>query len=392
MYRIQTLNKISSKGLSCFPETKYAYGDQLENPDAILVRSASLHEMEFGNNLKAIARAGAGVNNIPVEACAEKGIVVFNTPGANANAVKELVLAAMLISSRKIPQAIEWVGTLKGQGDAIGKIVEKNKSRFAGPELAGKKLGVIGLGAIGVLVANAASHLGMEVYGYDPYLSVESAWHLSHSVHHAETLKEIFTECDYITVHVPLTPETKNSVDREALSMMKEGARLYNFARDGLVDNDAVLEALASGKLAAYVTDLPAEKLIGEEGVIAVPHLGASTPESEENCASMAVAELIDFFENGNIRHSVNFPEVVVPRETDCRVCVIHRNVPNMLSQISGVFSAMEHNIENMTNKSKNEYAYTVLDIRESDFRQDYTEQLKKIEGVIRVRVIRSPK
>ncbi len=389
MYRIQTLNKISSKGLSCFPETKYAYGDQLENPDAILVRSASLHEMEFGDNLKAIARAGAGVNNIPVEACAEKGIVVFNTPGANANAVKELVLAAMLISSRKIPQAIEWVGTLKGQGDAIGKMVEKNKSRFAGPELAGKKLGVIGLGAIGVLVANAASHLGMEVYGYDPYLSVESAWHLSHSVHHAETLKEIFTECDYITVHVPLTPETKNSVDREALSMMKEGARLYNFARDGLVDNDAVLEALASGKLAAYVTDLPAEKLIGAEGVIAVPHLGASTPESEENCASMAAAELIDFFENGNIRHSVNFPEVVVPRETDCRVCVIHRNVPNMLSQISGVFSAMEHNIENMTNKSKNEYAYTVLDIRESDFRQDYTEQLKKIEGVIRVRVIR---
>lgn len=389
MYRIQTLNKISSKGLSCFPETKYAYGDQLENPDAILVRSASLHEMEFGDNLKAIARAGAGVNNIPVEACAEKGIVVFNTPGANANAVKELVLAAMLISSRKIPQAIEWVGTLKGQGDAIGKMVEKNKSRFAGPELAGKKLGVIGLGAIGVLVANAASHLGMEVYGYDPYLSVESAWHLSHSVHHAETLKEIFTECDYITVHVPLTPETKNSVDREALSMMKEGARLYNFARDGLVDNDAVLEALASGKLAAYVTDLPTEKLIGAEGVIAVPHLGASTPESEENCASMAAAELIDFFENGNIRHSVNFPEVVVPRETDCRVCVIHRNVPNMLSQISGVFSAMEHNIENMTNKSKNEYAYTVLDIRESDFRQDYTEQLKKIEGVIRVRVIR---
>ena len=389
MYRIQTLNKISSKGLSCFPETKYAYGDQLENPDAILVRSASLHEMEFGDNLKAIARAGAGVNNIPVEACAEKGIVVFNTPGANANAVKELVLAAMLISSRKIPQAIEWVGTLKGQGDAIGKMVEKNKSRFAGPELAGKKLGVIGLGAIGVLVANAASHLGMEVYGYDPYLSVESAWHLSHSVHHAETLKEIFTECDYITVHVPLTPETKNSVDREALSMMKEGARLYNFARDGLVDNDAVLEALASGKLAAYVTDLPAEKLIGAEGIIAVPHLGASTPESEENCASMAAAELIDFFENGNIRHSVNFPEVVVPRETDCRVCVIHRNVPNMLSQISGVFSAMEHNIENMTNKSKNEYAYTVLDIRESDFRQDYTEQLKKIEGVIRVRVIR---
>ncbi len=389
MYRIQTLNKISSKGLSCFPETKYAYGDQLENPDAILVRSASLHEMEFGDNLKAIARAGAGVNNIPVEACAEKGIVVFNTPGANANAVKELVLAAMLISSRKIPQAIEWVGTLKGQGDAIGKMVEKNKSRFAGPELAGKKLGVIGLGAIGVLVANAASHLGMEVYGYDPYLSVESAWHLSHSVHHAETLKEIFTECDYITVHVPLTPETKNSVDREALSMMKEGARLYNFARDGLVDNDAVLEALASGKLAAYVTDLPTEKLIGAEGVIAVPHLGASTPESEENCASMAAAELIDFFENGNIRHSVNFPAVVVPRETDCRVCVIHRNVPNMLSQISGVFSAMEHNIENMTNKSKNEYAYTVLDIRESDFRQDYTEQLKKIEGVIRVRVIR---
>lgn len=389
MYRIQTLNKISSKGLSCFPEIKYAYGDQLENPDAILVRSASLHEMEFGDNLKAIARAGAGVNNIPVEACAEKGIVVFNTPGANANAVKELVLAAMLISSRKIPQAIEWVGTLKGQGDAIGKMVEKNKSRFAGPELAGKKLGVIGLGAIGVLVANAASHLGMEVYGYDPYLSVESAWHLSHSVHHAETLKEIFTECDYITVHVPLTPETKNSVDREALSMMKEGARLYNFARDGLVDNDAVLEALASGKLAAYVTDLPTEKLIGAEGVIAVPHLGASTPESEENCASMAAAELIDFFENGNIRHSVNFPEVVVPRETDCRVCVIHRNVPNMLSQISGVFSAMEHNIENMTNKSKNEYAYTVLDIRESDFRQDYTEQLKKIEGVIRVRVIR---
>ena len=389
MYRIQTLNKISSKGLSCFPETKYAYGDQLENPDALLVRSASLHEMEFGDNLKAIARAGAGVNNIPVEACAEKGIVVFNTPGANANAVKELVLAAMLISSRKIPQAIEWVGTLKGQGDAIGKMVEKNKSRFAGPELAGKKLGVIGLGAIGVLVANAASHLGMEVYGYDPYLSVESAWHLSHSVHHAETLKEIFTECDYLTVHVPLTPETKNSVDREALSMMKEGARLYNFARDGLVDNDAVLEALASGKLAAYVTDLPTEKLIGAEGVIAVPHLGASTPESEENCASMAAAELIDFFENGNIRHSVNFPEVVGPRETDCRVCVIHRNVPNMLSQISGVFSAMEHNIENMTNKSKNEYAYTVLDIRESDFRQDYTEQLKKIEGVIRVRVIR---
>ena len=386
---IQTLNKISAKGLSYLDAAGYIHGDGVKDPDAVMVRSAAMHDMVFGENLKAIARAGAGVNNIPVEACSEQGIVVFNTPGANANAVKELVLAAMLISSRKVTEAIDWVKTLKGQGDEVGKLVEKNKSRFAGPELSGKKLGVIGLGAIGVRVANAAYGLGMDVYGYDPYLSVKSAWHLSQGVHYTPNIKEIFTQCDYITIHVPLNPQTKNTVNADAFALMKDGVRLYNFARDGLVDNDSVLEALASGKCAAYVTDIPTDKLIGVDGVIAIPHLGASTPESEDNCAKMAAQELVDYLENGNIKNSVNFPEVVAPRATNCRVCVIHKNIPNMLASISGSMSAAGHNIENMINKSQKDYAYTVLDITEDAPGTDYVSVLMAIDGVIRVRVIR---
>ena len=388
MYKILTLNKISPSGLDCFDKKTYTYGDAFDAPDAVMVRSASMHDMEMPKSLRAIARAGAGVNNIPVDKCAEQGIVVFNTPGANANAVKELVIAGLFLASRKVCQGIDWAKTLKGNGAEVGKMVEKGKSAFAGPEIQGKKLGVIGLGAIGVLVANAAHHLGMDVYGYDPYVSVDAAWHLSRSIKHAASLKEIFENCDYITVHVPLTAETKHMINGESIATMRDGVRILNFARGDLVNDDDIIEALSRGKVAAYVTDFPNDNLIGVDGVIAIPHLGASTPESEDNCARMAAQELSDFLENGNIRNSVNFPNVEAPRSTACRICIIHRNVPNMIAQISSIISGMGINIDTLTNKSKKDFAYTLIDVDDADEDETFS-AIRGIEGIIRVRVIK---
>ncbi|MGI6270592.1 MAG: phosphoglycerate dehydrogenase [Candidatus Howiella sp.] len=387
MFQIKTLNKISPSGLSLLDPAKYTHGDEMENPDAVLVRSASMHDMAFGDNLKAIARAGAGTNNIPVADCAKQGIVVFNTPGANANAVKELVILGMLISSRRVVPAIEWAKTLKGEGDAVGKLVEKGKGAFAGPELKGKSLGVVGLGAIGVLVANAATHLGMKVYGYDPYLSVDSAWNLSRSVIHSNDIKDIYENCDYITLHVPLTPDTKGLVNQESIGMMKDGVRILNFARGDLVETADLLTALDANKVSAYVTDFPSDEVIGADGVIAIPHLGASTPESEDNCAAMAANELIEYLENGNIINSVNMPSVSMARTAGSkRVCVIHGNVPNMIAKITAAFSDENINIENMLNKSKKDFAYTILDV--ADATDAVLKAIDDIEGVIRIRVI----
>lgn len=387
MYKILTLNKISENGLKKFPET-YTYSSEEANPDAILVRSASMHEMEFDANTKAIARAGAGVNNIPLDRCSEKGIVVFNTPGANANAVKELVLCAMLMSSRKIVSALDWVKTLKGNGAEVSKMVEKGKSAFAGPEIKGKKLGVIGLGAIGVLVANAADALGMEVYGYDPYLSVDAAWSLSRTIHHAASQDEIFKNCDYITLHVPLTPDTKEVICKKNIDMMKDNVRIMNFARGDLVNNEDILEALNNSKVAAYATDFASDELIGAPGVIILPHLGASTPESEDNCAVMAVAEIRDFLENGNITHSVNMPDVAVPRTGRTRITIIHKNVPNVISKITTTVADENINIDNMVNKSRGEYAYTMLDT-DTDVSEEAIAAITQLEETVKVRVIK---
>ncbi len=318
----------------------YHVGEDVENPDAILVRSAAMHDMEFNKNLLAIARAGAGTNNIPVERCVQEGIVVFNTPGANANAVKELVIAALLLTSRKIVPGIEWAGTLKGKGDEVGKLVEKGKSSFVGPEIAGKTLGVVGLEAIGILVANAAEALGMKVMGYDPFLSVEGAWGISSNTQRALTLEEIYANCDYISLHVPLTPDTKEMINAATIAQMKEHVRILNFARGDLVNNTDLLKALSDGKVAAYATDFPIDALLGVENVLAIPHLGASTPESEDNCACMAADEIKDYLENGNIKNSVNLPNVSMPRENGAkRVCIIHQNIPNMISTLTGVLA-----------------------------------------------------
>lgn len=388
MYKIATLNKISPHGLDRFDTSRYTYGDDLENADAIMVRSAALHDLEFPKTLKAIARAGAGVNNIPVDRCSEEGIVVFNTPGANANAVKELVIAGLFLSSRKVVQAIDWGKTLKGEGDAVPKLVEKGKSAFAGPEISGKKLGVIGLGAIGILVANAAHSLGMEVYGYDPFLSVDAALNLSRSIHRAKTLKDIYSECDYISVHVPLNNETKGMIHADSIAMMKDGVRILNFSRAELVDSNDLKAALEKGKVGAYVTDFPTEDVLDVPGIIAIPHLGASTPESEDNCASMAANELIDYLENGNITNSVNLPNVRQPRQAGSRICIIHKNVPNILAGISAAISGANHNIENMINNSKKDYAYTMIDVL-GDVSDDVVKTLRETENIINVRVIR---
>lgn len=387
MYKIKTLNKISKSGLERF-DASYICSDTVENPDAILVRSASMHEMEMPASLLAIARAGAGVNNIPVDKCSEQGIIVFNTPGANANAVKELVIAGLLISSRKVIPAIEWVKTLKGKGAEVGKLVEKGKGAFVGPEIKGKSLGVIGLGAIGVLVANVAHSLGLEVYGYDPFLSVDAAWGLSRAIKHAHSLDDIYANCDYITVHVPLTPDTKEMINKDSIAKMKDEVRILNFARGDLVNSADILDSLASGKIAAYVTDFPSDEIIGVDGVIAIPHLGASTPESEDNCAQMAADEIIDFLENGNITNSVNLPNISMAREGTARICVLHRNIPNMISSISGAIAMDSINIENMQSKSKKDYAYTILDVT-GDLQESALESMKKLPGIIRVRVIK---
>ncbi|MDD3693606.1 MAG: phosphoglycerate dehydrogenase [Oscillospiraceae bacterium] len=385
---ILTLNKIAACGTDCFNKEKYNVGDNVESPDGILVRSQSMHEMDLPPTLKVIARAGAGVNNIPLDKCSEAGIVVLNTPGANANAVKELVIAGLLISSRRIISAIEWVKTLKGKGDEVPKLIEKGKSQFAGPEIRGKKLGVIGLGAIGVLVANGARRLGMDVYGYDPYISVDSAWGLSSSVHRARDLNHLYEICDYITIHVPLTKDTKEMLNSSTFELMRDGVRILNFSRADLVNRQDMRDALASGKVAAYVVDFPTDDMLYVDNVIAIPHLGASTPESEDNCAIMAAHEMIDYLENGNIINSVNFPSVEVPRTTDTRVCVLHRNIPNMLAQISGVLSGAGINIESMVNRSKKDYAYTILDVV-GDVGDELLDKIEGIDGVIRLRKIR---
>ena len=382
---ICTLNKIAACGTDRL--AGYTITDAIDGAAGVMVRSAAMHDMDLPDSLLGIARAGAGVNNIPIDKCSEQGIVVFNTPGANANAVKELVLAGLFLASRKVVDGINWAKTLKGEGDAVGKLVEKGKSAYAGPEILGKKLGVIGLGAIGVLVANAAVALGMDVYGYDPYLSVDAAWKLSRHIHHANTLDEIYAECDYISVHVPLVADTKGMLNEAAFAAMKNGVRILNFSRAGLVDSDAMLAALTAGKVAAYVVDFPTDEMLGVENVVAIPHLGASTPESEDNCAVMAANQLKAYLEDGNIINSVNFPDVDVPRTGDVRVCVLHKNIPNMLAQISSVVSACGVNIESMTNKSRKELAYTVLDVVGA-VADDVTDKIAAIDGIIRVRVL----
>ena len=382
---ICTLNKIAACGTDRL--AGYTITDELAGAAGVMVRSAAMHDMELPDTLLGIARAGAGVNNIPIDKCSEQGIVVFNTPGANANAVKELVLAGLFLASRKVVDGIAWAQTLKGEGDAVGKLVEKGKGAFVGPELLGKKLGVIGLGAIGVLVANAAVALGMDVYGYDPFLSVDAAWKLSRHIHHANTLDEIYAECDYITVHVPLVPDTKGMLNEAAFAAMKDGVRVLNFSRAGLVDSDAMLAALAAGKVATYVVDFPTDEMLGVANVVAIPHLGASTPESEDNCAVMAADQLKAYLQDGNIINSVNYPDVNVPRAGDLRVCVLHRNIPNMLAQISSVVSACGVNIASMTNKSRKDLAYTLLDV-EGTVCDDVADKIAAIDGVIRVRVL----
>ena len=364
MYNVKTLNKIAACGTDLLDRSKYTVGDDIDNPQAILVRSASMHEMELGDDLLAIARAGAGVNNIPVDKCSEKGIVVFNTPGANANAVKELVILGLLISSRKVTAAIDWAKTLKG-----------------------KKLGVIGLGAIGALVANAAAELGMEVIGADPFLSVQGALNLSNKVKYVKSNKEIFETCDYITVHVPLTPETKDMINADVIKTMKKNVRIMNFARGGLVNEDAVVEALANGGMAAYVTDFPGDKILGVDGVVALPHLGASTPESEDNCAVMAANEIKDYLENGNIVNSVNLPNVSMAMAGDAKICVIHKNVEGLIAKITTCITEAGMNIENMESKSKKDYAYTVLDVKGNA--DSVADKIRAGEAVISVRVIK---
>lgn len=377
MYNVLTLNKIAAVGTSRLGEG-YSYGDDVQNPDAILVRSAAMHDMEFGDNLLAIARAGAGTNNIPKDKCTEQGIVVFNTPGANANAVKELVLTGLLLSSRKVVEGIEWAKTLKGNGDAVGKMVEKGKSQFVGPEITGKTLGVVGLGAIGILVANAAVALGMKVVGFDPFMSVPNALKLNPHVKLLKSNEEVMTCCDYLTIHVPLTPDTKDLVDADMIAKMKDGVRILNYSRDGLVNTDAVLEALKSGKVAKYVTDFGNDKVLCEENVIVLPHLGASTPESEDNCAVMACDQVKEYIENGNIINSVNLPAVSLPRTAGAqRICVIHKNDEELSKAILGKAGS----VAAMVTKARGDYAYTIIDANGAD-----VDGVKALDGVVRVR------
>ena len=388
MYKIQKLNKISPLGLALLSSDKYEYATEILNPDAILVRSADMHSLALPQSLLAIARAGAGVNNIPVDACSTKGIVVFNTPGANANAVKELVLLALLLSSRKIFKGITWTQGLKGKGDEIPKTIEKEKSNYAGPEIKGKKLGVVGLGAIGVMVANDARALGMEVSGYDPFISVDSAWGLSREVKKGLSLDSLLAECDYISLHTPINDETKGMMNKDKFNIMKKGIRIINFARGGLVNNKDLLHAIDQGIVEMYITDFPEDELLGNDKVIPIPHLGASTPESEENCAIMAVEQIKNFLEFGNIKNSVNFPDCILPKNGAVRLTVANRNVPNMIGQISHVLADHSINIAYMLNKSKGDYAYTIIDI-DGDIEETAINELKKIDNVIMVRVIR---
>lgn len=385
MYQIQTMNKIAKIGTDRFDAGKYMVSDATENPDGILVRSASLHETEFGSNLLAIARAGAGVNNIPLDKCSEAGICVFNTPGANANAVKELVLTGLLISSRKIPASLAWSAGLTDGETTVAKQVEKGKSQFAGPEISGKTLGIIGLGAIGALVANAAVALGMKVVGTDPFLSVGAALRLDPSVIVVDSQDKVFAAADYLTIHVPFNPDTKGMINAETIAKMKDGVRVLNYARGELVNDDDMIAALESGKVACYCTDFPNAKTCNQAGIIATPHLGASTPESEDNCAVMAAEEMIAYLENGDIRNSVNLPNASL-QAAYTKVCIIHRNVPAMISAVTSVIGEAGSNIENMVNASKKDYAYMILDV--NGVTEQMVSALNGIDGVLRVRVI----
>lgn len=388
MYRIQTLDKISPVGLELFPRENYEIASEIPTPDAILLRSFKMHDMKIPESLKAVGRAGAGVNNIPIEKCTEKGIVVFNTPGANANSVKELVLMSLFLSSRRIYEGVSWAKSLAGKGAEVPKLVEKEKSRFSGPEIRGKKLGVIGLGAIGVMVANDAESLGMEVSGFDPFISVDSAWGLSRSVQKAVSLDTLISESDYITIHVPLDDKTKGLINSEKFSLMKKGLRLLNFSRGGLVNNADLKAALADGTVAAYVTDFPDEDLLDEPNVLPVPHLGASTPEAEDNCASMAVKQVRDYLEYGNITNSVNFPECKMTPSSNNRILVANRNVPNMVGQITTILAESRINIVDMLNRSRGELAHNIIDC-ENGVPEEVLEKIFNIEGVIMTRLIR---
>lgn len=388
MYRIKTMNKISSAGLELLDNSRFQVGSDVENEDGILVRSAAMHDYEFPDALRAIARAGAGTNNIPIDRCSENGIVVFNTPGANANAVKELVIAALLIASRDILGGAEWVQEqAHTPGVDVAAAVEKGKSAFVGPELYRKTLGVIGLGALGALVCNIALDLGMDVYGYDPFLSVDAALRLDRHVHVVKNVDELYKVSDYITIHVPYNNNTKDFINAEAIAKMKGQVRVLNLARGGLVNDDDMIEALESGRVARYVTDFPDDKISLVKGVIALPHLGASTPESEENCARMAADQLKDYLINGNIKNSVNLPNVHQEWSGISRVCLMHKNVPAMLTQITSILSAEGVNVENLTNKSKKDYAYTMVDLN-SRIKDSVADQLRSIPGMIRVRVL----
>ena len=380
---IQLLNKIAAVGLGQL-DNSYNVGENIENPDGIMVRSAVMHEMEFAPSLKAIARAGAGVNNIPIERCSDGGIVVFNTPGANANGVKELAICALLLAARDVVGGIAWANTLT---EDVAKQVEKGKSKFGGTELMGKTLGVIGLGAIGGMVANTAIHLGMNVIGCDPYLSVDGAWNLNHRINHAATYDEVFEKSDYITLHVPATKDTKNMICAESIAKMKNGVKIINLSRADLVNAAELKAALTDGKVSAYVTDFPTEEVINTPGVVAIPHLGASTEESEDNCAVMAARQLDDYLKNGNIKNSVNYPNVEMPRSAVARICVLHQNVPSILTKITAAVADEGLNIENMTNKSKGENAYTMLDVSSTPS-DDAIARISAVEGINKVRVI----
>jgi D-3-phosphoglycerate dehydrogenase len=387
MFKIQTLNKIAACGLERLPRESYETASELGHPDGILVRSQDMHTFELPTTLLAIARAGAGTNNIPIPAATEKGIVVFNTPGANANAVKELVIAAMLLSSRRIVQGLGWSQSLKGKGDEVPELVEKGKAQFVGPEIEGKTLGVIGLGAIGVMIANAANSLGVKVIGFDPYISVEAAWKMNTAVRKATNLDALVAESDFITIHVPLTPETKGLFSKERLARTKKGARIINLSRSGLVDNTALKVELASGRLGGYVTDFPEDDLLGTDNILAIPHLGASTPEAEDNCAIMAADQLREYLERGNIRNSVNFPAAEMAPTGKTRITIANKNVPNMIGQVTTILAKHKLNIDDMLNKNRGEVAYNIIDVG-GEVQATLKDELSAIKGVLLVRVI----
>lgn len=384
MINIQTLNKIAACGTDIFDKSVYAISDNVENPDAIMVRSAKMHDMEFGSSLLAIARAGAGTNNIPVDKCAEQGIVVFNTPGANANGVKELAICGLFLASRKVPEAMNWAQDLKGNGDEVGKMVEKGKSNFAGCEIMGKTLGLIGLGAIGGKIANIAISLGMNVIGYDPFLSVGAALNLKPQVKVTSNVNDIYANADYISLHLPYNADTKDTINTGTISQCKDGVKILNFARGELVNSADIVDAVNSGKVARYIVDFPCDEVLGVDNIIAIPHLGASTAESEDNCAIMAANELIDYIENGTIKNSVNFPNAELAKTGDALVCVLHKNIPALLSQITTAVSSHGSNIENLVNKSKKDWSYTMLDVT------GHVDEaaISAIDGVVKVRVL----